>query len=323
MKRGFILGKFMPPHAGHVSICEAATAMVDELTILVCSLPQDEIPGGQRVRWMKELFPAARVRWVNRDVPQAPEESPEFWTIWTDIVAEAHPEPIDMVFAGEAYGRDLAARVGGRFVPLGGRIQNADPDGLGGVSATLVREDPARHWRWLPAPVRRDWVKVVALYGIESVGKTTLAGQLAERLGTSCVPEYGRAHCDMHGGALSSEDLVTIAQAQQAMIDAAKRWSGPLLIADTDWLMTDAWHRMLLDARLPELGFPQADLYLHLPPDLPWTDDGTRFFSDERERRRFHEICRATIEHAGVRAVFLTGSPSDRVERAVAAIEDL
>ena len=58
MKRGFLLGKFMPPHAGHVSLIEAARRLVDELTILVCSLPDDPIPGQVRLEWMRAMFGA-------------------------------------------------------------------------------------------------------------------------------------------------------------------------------------------------------------------------------------------------------------------------
>lgn len=32
-----VLGKFMPPHAGHVYLCEFARRWVDELTIVVGS----------------------------------------------------------------------------------------------------------------------------------------------------------------------------------------------------------------------------------------------------------------------------------------------
>ena len=48
MRRGFLLGKFMPPHAGHVTLIRSARALVDELTILLCSLPGDPIDGEQR-----------------------------------------------------------------------------------------------------------------------------------------------------------------------------------------------------------------------------------------------------------------------------------
>ena len=75
-KRGFVLGKFMPPHAGHVYLCDFGRAYVDELTILVCSLPDDPIPGELRHQWMKEMFPATRVLHCPEIVPQAPEDDP-------------------------------------------------------------------------------------------------------------------------------------------------------------------------------------------------------------------------------------------------------
>lgn len=47
-KRGFVLGRFMPPHAGHAYLCEFGSSYVEQLTILVCSLPDDPIPGALR-----------------------------------------------------------------------------------------------------------------------------------------------------------------------------------------------------------------------------------------------------------------------------------
>ena len=57
MTRGFVLGRFMPPHAGHVHLCETARRLVDRLTILVCWQPDDPVPGPLRLQWMRELFP--------------------------------------------------------------------------------------------------------------------------------------------------------------------------------------------------------------------------------------------------------------------------
>jgi cytidyltransferase-like protein len=115
MTRGFLLGKFMPPHAGHLALCEAAMLLVDRLTILVCWLPGDPMPGPLRLAWMGELLPGARVLGHGEAVPQAPDEHPDFWPIWRDIVRAAHPEPIDFLFAGEDYGQRLAQEVGARF----------------------------------------------------------------------------------------------------------------------------------------------------------------------------------------------------------------
>ena len=109
MTRGFVLGKFMPPHEGHVLLCDTARRLVDELTILVCWLPDDPIPGPLRLAWMRELFPTCRVIGHDAPVPQQPADHPDFWPIWRGIVKAAHPEPIDRVFAGQDYGMRLAA----------------------------------------------------------------------------------------------------------------------------------------------------------------------------------------------------------------------
>jgi HTH-type transcriptional repressor of NAD biosynthesis genes len=147
---GFLLGKFMPPHAGHLLLCDTARRHCTRLTVLVCWLPDDPVPGPLRLRWMRELHPDCRVLGHDAVVPQAPDEHPHFWPIWRDIVRRAHPAPIDTVFASEPYGTRLAAEVGARFFPVD------IPRARVPLSATMVRADPARHWANLPAPVR-DW----------------------------------------------------------------------------------------------------------------------------------------------------------------------
>lgn len=320
-KRGFVLGKFMPPHAGHMALIRAARALVDELTVLVCWLPDDPIPGETRLAWMQELAPDCRVVGHGAVVPQAPEDSAEFWPIWRGIVAEAHPEPIDYLFAGEDYGAELARQVGGFFVPLGGRVLGLTNDPIAGLSASAVRADPAAHWPYLPTPVQAHYRRTICLHGAESTGKTTLAALLAAETDALTVGEYGRSHCEVHKDPLARDDLLLIGRAQQAMIAAAATWAGPLLIVDTDALMTAAWTEMLLGERPAELmAAPKADLYLLLEPDLPWVDDGTRFFSDAADRHRFAQIVSQVLVDAGVPFVRIGGQGPGRLAAARAAM---
>lgn len=320
-RRGFLLGKFMPPHAGHLSLIRAARALVDELTVLVCWLPDDPIPGETRLGWMRELLPDCRVIGHRAVVPQAPGDSPDFWPIWRGIVAAAHPEPIDYLFAGEDYGAEFARQVGGLFVPLGGRVLGLAEDPVAGLSSSAVRADPAAHWAHLPAPVQAHYRRTVCLHGAESTGKTTLAAALARETGALTVGEYGRSHCEAHRGPLSRDDLLLIGRAQSAMIAAAAPWAGPLLIADTDALMTAAWVEMLLGERPEELmQAPRADLYLLLEPDLPWIDDGTRVFADPAERHRFARIVEQVLVDAAVPFVRIAGEGPERLAAARAAI---
>ncbi|GAB4474938.1 MAG: nicotinamide-nucleotide adenylyltransferase [Erythrobacter tepidarius] len=320
-KRGFLLGKFMPPHAGHIALINAARALVDELTVLVCWLPDDPIAGELRLAWMRAICPDCRVVGQGAAVPQAPEDSDDFWPVWRAIIAAAHPEPIDYLFAGEAYGAELARQVGGLFVPLGGRVLGLDHDPLSGLSASTVRAEPAAHWPYLPAPVRAHYRRTICLHGAESTGKTTLAAQLAAETGALTVGEYGRSHCEAHRGPLTRDDLLLIGRAQQAMIAAASEWAGPLLLVDTDALMTAAWCEMLLGQRPGELmAAPRCDLYLLLEPDLPWVDDGTRFFSNPDERHRFAMIVEQVLVDAHVPFVRISGHGQARLAAARAAI---
>ncbi len=324
MKRGFLLGRFNPPHAGHISLIDAARRLVDELTILVCSLPDDPIPGQVRLQWMRDLFPACRVIWHGLSAPQAPGDDPNFWPTWRNIVAKAHPEPIDYLFAGEAYGEELACQVGGLFVPLGARILDADKSGIGGLTATAIRSDPWGHWQFLPEPVRDHYALTICLHGVESVGKSMLAERLAAHYSTVLVPEYGRSHCETYGTDCREQDLLLIGNAQQAMIEAARPWCNKLLIADTDALMTAAWSQMMIGYAPDQLiCHPQADLYLVLGTDAPFVDDGTRVYRDPDDRARFDRVAREVLTVARVNVVEISGSWDERFATARTAIDDL
>jgi NadR type nicotinamide-nucleotide adenylyltransferase len=319
--RGFLLGKFMPPHAGHLTLIRAARALVDELTVLVCWLPDDPIAGETRLGWMQGLTPDCRIVGHGAVVPQAPDESADFWPIWRAIVASAHPEPIDYLFAGEDYGAELARQVGGFFVPLGGRVLGLAGDPVAGLSASAVRADPGAHWPYLPPPVQAHYRRTICLHGAESTGKTTLAAALANETGALTVGEYGRSHCEVHREPLTLDDLLLIGRAQTAMIAATAPFAGPLLIADTDALMTAAWCEMLLGQRPPELmAQPKADLYLLFEPDLAWVDDGTRFFADPAERHRFARIVEQVLVDAGVPFSRVSGQGEARLAAARGAI---
>ena len=324
VKRGFLLGKFMPPHAGHVSLIEAADRLVDELTILVCSVPDDPIPGQLRLEWMRSMFPGCRVVWHSAPAPQAPEENANFWPIWRRIVTKAHPEPIDYLFAGEDYGAELARQVGGLFVPLGARVLKADQAGIGGLTATAVRADPWKHWQFLPAPVRNHYALTICVHGVESVGKSMLAERLAAHYSTVLVPEYGRTHCETYGTDCREQDLLLIGNAQQAMIEAARPWCNKLLIADTDALMTAAWSQMMIGYAPDELICRrQADLYLMLGTDAPFIDDGTRVYGEPEVRDRFDRLAREVLTVARANRVEITGTWDERFDKSCAAIDDL
>jgi len=166
-------------------------------------------------------------------------------------------------------------------------------------------------------------IRIVTLHGIESTGKSTLAEQLARALDTVWVPEYGREYCLEHGTDCTPEDLQAIAAGHYARIETAKPLSGPVLISDTDWLMTRAWHRMMIGTEMAGPAYPLADLYLLLAPDVPWIDDGLRLHAEVEQRRHFHALSQAELAWAGVRWVEIGGDWEARRSAALAAIAAL
>ena len=174
--RGLILGKFLPPHRGHQYLADFARQYVGEVTVLVCTLPSDSIPGRLRYEWMKAMLPYDNVKviHVTDQVPQEPCEHPEFWPIWRQLIRKYEPRRIDFVFASEDYGRKLAEILDARYVPVD-PLRELNP-----VSGTMIRDNPMKHWPMLPSCVRPYFAKRIAIIGPESTGKSTLARELAK-----------------------------------------------------------------------------------------------------------------------------------------------
>ena len=316
-RRGFVLGKFMPPHEGHVFLCRFAQACCETLTILVCSLEDDPIPGALRYQWMQALFPAANVVWCQEDLPQAPADSADFWSIWKRICLTYGGESPDLVFASEPDGQRLADELDARFVPVD-LSRSAFP-----VSGKAVRSNPFANWAFVPEVVRPYFVKRVCLFGPESTGKSTLSRALALHYGTVIAPEYGRLYTETFGSDCGPEDIRRIVQGHLAGVAAATLQANRILIEDTDPVLTAIWSDLLVGARDPWFeSFDQtADLYLLTGIDIPWEGDGIRYFPAEDHRRDFHRRCRNELERRGLPYVEVTGDRDARLATATAAID--
>ena len=98
----------------------------------------------------------------------------------------------------------------------------------------------------------------VCFHGAESTGKSTLAQKLAVRFHCPLVPEYGRTHAETRGTAFTLADLLAMAREQDRLMREAARGDPPLLLLDTDPLMTAAWAEMLFGFRSTEWASSEA-----------------------------------------------------------------
>lgn len=168
-------------------------------------------------------------------------------------------------------------------------------------------------------------MKRVCLTGAESTGKSTLAPRLAARFGGVVVPEFGRTFAELHGTEFTIEHLREIAAGHIAAREAAERTATPLIVEDTDIVVTAAWAEMLFGAPDPMLeAIPAtADLYLLFSPEAPWIDDGTRLFGAPPRRARFHALIAAGLARRGIAAAAVAGDWEQRYAAAEMAVQSL
>jgi HTH-type transcriptional regulator, transcriptional repressor of NAD biosynthesis genes len=315
---GLVIGKFMPPHAGHLHLLDVAQRQVDEVTVILFSKPREPIPGALRLAWLRELLPGAPVFHVDRDF-KVDFDDPNAWNFWVSAIRDVLPSDPTLVFSSEAYGDELARRLGARHVLVDPARCHVP------VSATQIRQRPLAHWDHIPPPVRPYFVRRVAILGAESTGKTTLARALADHFQTLWVPEYAREYLSASAQPCTRDDMLRIAHGHAALEDRLARQANRLLFSDTDLLTTQIWHEHYFGDSPSDLrrlaSERRADLYLLCSPDMSWIADGLR--DSPNHRQWFHERFQRQLEARGDRTVILSGPHERRLAVAIGAVEGL
>lgn len=331
MTRGLVLGKFLPPHRGHVHLVREAMRQCDDLTIVVGTIAREPIPGALRCVWMRDLFPTARVVHLTDENPQEPHEHPDFWDIWRASLLRVLPHPIDVVFSSETYGDRLARELGATRHVCVDLAREAIR-----MSGTRVRQDPNAAWDFIAWPARPWHVLRVCVYGPESTGKTTLTQRLAAHYDTVWVAEYARPYLDqanasrspIDGGPsafVTADDIPEIARGHARAEDAAASLARRLVFIDTDLVTTTIYSDFYFggcpDSIRREARRRPYDLTLLLDVDVPWVDDPLRDQPADRDTwmARFRD---ALAEH-GRRWVDISGPWDERFALACAAVDEL
>ena len=317
-----ILGKFYPPHRGHLSLISYARERTHKLTVIIGSLKRETIPGELRFRWLRELCPGVEVLHLTDENPQEPHEHPDFWNIWTRSIRGIYPRGPEVLFSSEHYGDRLAQCLGARHVMVD-QDRNTVP-----VSATMIRNDPYGNWEYLPPPVKGYYAKRVVIVGAESTGKTTLAEMLARHFNTAWVPEFARGYIDKNYASLddiTAGDFPVFARGQQESEDLLAREANRVLICDTD-ARTTAYFSEIFTGRRDQAVMDMAlsrryDLYLLTGNDFPWVGEMQR--KHEHLRERFFSWWKKDLDDMGANYLVLGGSMDERFRRAVEAVEGL
>ncbi|MDN5768374.1 MAG: AAA family ATPase [Humibacillus sp.] len=327
-RHGLVIGKFYPFHAGHQALVRAATSSCDRVTVEVMVHGVESIPAAVRVGWVQGEHPDARVVAVFDDA-EVDFDSAALWDVHLAVIASHLDGPVDAVFTSDAYGAELARRLGADWVQVDpGRASTP-------ISGTAIRDDPEGNWWALPTPVRRWFTKRVVVLGAESTGSTTLARALGAHYAMEVVPEYGRDWTERRSGGAEAPwqsvefDLVAHQQAAAEKL-TAERAARPLIVCDADVLATTLWHERCVGHASPSVvaaaaARPAPSLYVLTGDEIPFVRDGTREGEHVRAvmQQRFREVLERVQGDRGVPWLEVRGTPSERLAAAVAAVDDV
>jgi len=305
MIRGLIIGKFLPVHKGHLGLISFAARQCDELIVSMSDAPADPIGVKLRLAWLRKLttfWPNVRVASLKDDFDRQDLPLQERTKIWARVINKTYGQ-IDKVFSSEAYGEWFARNLGAINVEFD-RLRKMFP-----VSATLIRNEPFRHWDFIPDEVRPYFVKRVCFYGPESTGKSMAAVRMAERYNTVSVPEVAREM--ITSNKFTVEEIIRIGQAQTERVLEYSKIANKILFCDTDLIITQIYSRHYLGV-VPEILVElekkvSYDHYFFFDIDIPWIDDGLRDLKNERESMRaifLNELNKRQIKYTLVNGSF-------------------
>ncbi len=173
-------------------------------------------------------------------------------------------------------------------------------------------------------------LKRVAIFGMESTGKTTLAKELAAHFGEPWSPEFVREFWDLRGGKIVAADLGTIALGQMANEDQATAQAKRVVFYDTELLTCTIWDDVLFPGECPAWVSAEAErraqlmsLWLLCDTDIPFSPDPQRSFPDAAGREKGRRMSREALEKRGLPFVEIRGDRTTRRAAAIAAVEGI
>ncbi|MBA4054009.1 MAG: ATPase, partial [Marivirga sp.] len=303
MKRGLVIGKFMPVHQGHIALINFAADQCDELIVSMSYTDKDQIPAPLRFSWMREIFkvrPSVKLFMVKDDFDNEYLPLIKRTRIWSDFVYRTYPT-IHVLFSSEDYGEPFAKY-------LGVVHQAFDPERRKfAVSATRIRNKPFQYWAYIPPVVRPYFVKLVCFYGPESTGKSTMARRMSERYQSEFVPEVARELITSND--FSEDDIIKIGHAHFQRIEEKKKTANKILFCDTDAITTQIYSNHYLSV-VPDVlyeleGKVHYDRYFLMDIDVPWVADGLRDLGNYRETMM--TVFKDALISRNVPYVFVTG----------------
>ena len=286
MKIGLIIGNFLPPHNGSLTLCKVAESLNDKLIIVIIESPNDLITVQLRTKWLEKEMPRAIVTKIVGP---------------TDICTEHQLKSIVEKFSKKfincshfhlfSSNPKMSSPAKAQKI----KVTILDPNRIAqNINSNDILKDPYSNWLDMPISVRLSLIKRIVLIGPESVGKSTLARNLKR----SCIehpflPEYGRPYEVFRDpGPYREPEFDNIMAVHSAHRKALLPFSGPIFIEDTDELGASVCVEMLMDKKIDRLEkkIELPFLYLLMDTSVPFVEEKTRYFNDKKRIEFFNKI---------------------------------
>ena len=294
---GIVFGTFAPMHRGHIDLIIKAKRICDKVKVIVSGREDDRgdqigLSLQKRFRYIREVFNDDSLVEVSKlDEANMP-LMPDGWDVWLDElfkVSNTNKDDNLLFFVNEdEYVEELQKR--------GFKTQSEDRNF--GISASLIRENPFKYWRFIAQPFKRHFTKKVLILGSASNGKTTLVKDLGLYYSAPTSLEYAREYQttnNVRDDELTAKDYFYLLDGQYAQTSKA------------------------IDSK--------ENKGLVVQPTGEYVDDGFRDMSmaDEQIRQAFTDyLLKITKEnHANTKLIFLDEDYLGNYNKAIKEIETI
>lgn len=331
-KVGVVFGSFAPLHQGHLDLIMRAKKENDGgCIVIVCGYDGDKgeplMPHSKRYRYVREFFAdddLVAVYAINDTESMRP-NYPNGWNSWmeefNDIWKKAigHPmmgKPNRVWYVGdENYYNDLVNKQHENAILVDRVTDNP-------ISATMIRQNPIKHWDKIATPFRRVFSHNILITGTASEGKSTLVTDLGKYFNAPHSWEWPRDYMEESGVSdweLDGADFIAFLEGQHNL--NKKLINSPanhgVFFADSDSMTTRMYAEMY--AKDPKFaltkeefdkvavvadelaGKSRWDKIFLIAPHGVFVDDHSRYMghSEMKERKELFDILCADIKRTG------------------------